>query len=178
MSTYQPKYLQLNPPGYYKALDDLGVIELLQKLAHATESQCDLEEIESLAALLIKHLANCLNLNWVNSYLNGVRNGQGEMISQMLSRSQQMPLPADSPSFFLDASVPRFPFATAVRWTLLEEPELTDWGIIIGRFYGYAPESGHWMWCYLVLLDPGSPSSRWCVVDTAWEVDLERLEDE
>jgi hypothetical protein len=31
---------------------------------------------------------------------------------------------------------------------------------------------------YLLLLDPDSPSARWCTVDTAWECDLELLEDE
>ncbi len=46
----------------------------------------------------------------------------------------------------------------------------------MGRFYGYSAENGYWMWCYLVLLDLDSPSARWCVIDTAWEQDLELLD--
>jgi hypothetical protein len=81
---------------------------------------------------------------------------------------------------FNKAPLPRFKLGTVLRWIPLEDEEiaLNDWGIVIGRFYGYAPERGCWLWCYLILLDPDSPSARWCAVDTAWEDDLERLDHE
>lgn len=178
MFSDRQQYLSPETTDYDKALADFGITELLQKLAQITESSSQVEELKNLAALLIKHLTNTLPNDCIDSYFNAVHNGWSKAISQVLSRSQRLPIPADSPSFFLDASLPCFPFGTAVRWTLLDEPELTDWGIVIGRFYGYAPESGRWLWCYLILLDPDSPSARWCVVDTAWELDLERFDDE
>lgn len=178
MFSHKKNYFQLEPPGYHKALDDFGVIELLQKLAEVTESRCEVGEIESLAALLIKQLANILNPDWLNAFLHAIRQGKGKAISHLLSINHGLPLPADSPSFFLDAQPPCFEFGSLLRWIPIEDMALTDWGIVIGRFYGYAPESGRWMWCYLLLLDPDSPSARWCLVDTAWESDLERFEDE
>ncbi|MBP0016056.1 MAG: hypothetical protein J7647_00695 [Cyanobacteria bacterium SBLK] len=65
-----------------------------------------------------------------------------------------------------------------VRWLPLDDFVPPDFGIVLGRFYGYIPERSRWSWCYLVLLDPASPSARWCSIDTAWESDLERDFDE
>lgn len=56
--------------------------------------------------------------------------------------------------------------------------EAVDWGIVIGRFYGFAPHRHSWQWCYLVWLDHDSPSARWAVADTAWKEDLEPREGE
>ncbi|MGB3691944.1 MAG: hypothetical protein WA865_06650 [Spirulinaceae cyanobacterium] len=178
MFNYQHKYLTQQPPGYYKALNDFGIIELLQKLATINSHPSDVKDLETLATLLIKHLTVSVHPECFRVYGHSIRDGQGEVVSQFLQHAQQLPLPSDAPAFFLDATPPQFPFGSIVRWTPLEEPELTDWGMVIGRFYGYAPESGRWMWCYLILLDPDSLSSRWCLVDTAWEYDLERFEDE
>ena len=178
MFTYPKNYLQLEPPGYHKALDDFGVIELLQKLAEVTADQPEKTDLDNLATLLIKHLTNLLNPDSLDGFLHAIRQGEGKTIAHFLSLNQKLPLPADSPSFFLDTKPPRFKFGSLLRWIPLEDMTLTDWGIVIGRFYGYAPESGRWMWCYLLLLDPDSPSASWCVVDTAWEGDLELFEDE
>ncbi|MDY7015666.1 MAG: hypothetical protein SVX43_19145, partial [Cyanobacteriota bacterium] len=103
-----------------------------------------------------------------------------EEVSRILAMGKALPLPVDSPAFFLEAQPSRYKFGEVLRWIPLEDEEiaLIDWGIVIGRFYGYAPERCRWMWCYLLLLDPDSPSARWCVVDTAWENDLERFDDE
>jgi hypothetical protein len=46
-----------------------------------------------------------------------------------------------------------------------------------GRFYSFAPHHGAWTWCYLIWLDKLSPSSPCTVADTAWENDLEPLEE-
>lgn len=39
------------------------------------------------------------------------------------------------------------------------------------------PHHCAWTWCYLIWLDKLSPSSPWTVADTAWENDLEPLEE-
>ncbi|MBZ8180527.1 hypothetical protein [Oscillatoria salina] len=178
MVNYQRDFLRLEPPGYQKALKDFAVLELLEKLAQINESNLISEELENLAALLIKQLINNLNFEVISTYLHGIRQGESAVIADSLVRSRMLPIPVDSPAFFLDATTPRFPFGSVVSWLPIDEPELTDWGVVIGRYYGYAPESGNWKWCYLLLLDPDSPSARWCVVDTAWETDLEKFEDE
>ncbi|NCR21303.1 MAG: hypothetical protein EWV49_00685 [Microcystis aeruginosa Ma_QC_Ch_20071001_S25] len=178
MLTPEKNYLQLEPPNYRKALDDFGVIELLHKLAALTGKDLGAGDLETLATLLIRQLTNLLGLDFLEAFLNAIRQGKGDHLSQCLDLARQLPLPSDSPSFFLDARPPRFPFGSRLRWLPLDDLVLTDWGIVIGRFYGYAPESGRWLWCYLLLLDPDSPSARWCTVDTAWECDLELLEDE
>lgn len=163
---------------YYQALSDFGIVSLTQKLEQLTENHYSQVTIERLAKLLIQQLINSLSSEWIDAYLNVMEKGQADAISNLLSANQHLPLPSDHPSFFLDASKPMYAMGTVVRWRILDELELTDWGIVMGRFYGYAPENGRWTWCYLVLLDVDAPSARWCVVDTAWELDLERFEDE
>ncbi|MEM8780411.1 MAG: hypothetical protein AAGF26_16380 [Cyanobacteria bacterium P01_G01_bin.49] len=163
---------------YHQALSDFGVKSLIEKLDQLTENSYQTAEIEQLAKLLIQQLINALSSNWIDPYLNVIEKGQTEMVSHLLSCNQHLPLPCDNPSFFLDAAKPMYAVGTVVRWRLFDDPKLTDWGIVIGRFYGYGPENQRWMWCYLILLDLDSPSARWCVVDTAWEQDLETFEDE
>ncbi|NER30770.1 MAG: hypothetical protein F6J89_24920 [Symploca sp. SIO1C4] len=75
------------------------------------------------------------------------------------------------PANFSKGKSPRFEYGERLRW-ISAQPD-TDWGIVIGRFYNYAPHHGNWMWCYLIWLDPHSTSAAWCQVDTAWEEDLE-----
>jgi hypothetical protein len=61
-----------------------------------------------------------------------------------------------------------------LRW--IPDGDKADWGVAIGRFYSFAPHHCAWTWCYLIWLDKLSPSYPW-TVDTAWEDDLEPLED-
>ncbi|MGD2184402.1 hypothetical protein [Lusitaniella coriacea] len=180
MFDYRRKILQTEPPGYLKALDDFGVTELMHNLAQAMARECDIQQLSSLSALLIKHFACTINCDWLAAYLYAVQMGRAEEVSRILAMGKTLPLPVDSPAFFLDAQPSRYNFGEVLYWIPLEDEEsaLSDWGIVIGRFYGYAPERTRWMWCYLLLLDPDSPSARWCVVDTAWEDDLERYSDE
>lgn len=180
MYDYKRKMLQTEPPGYLKALEDCGAIALMQKLAQVMGRECDLQQLSALTALLIGHFTQTLNCDWLAAYLYAVQMGRGEEVSRILAMGKTLPLPADSPAFFLDAQPSRYRFGEVLSWIPLEDEEiaLNDWGIVIGRFYGYAPERGRWMWCYLILLDPDSPSARWCAVDTAWEDDLERYGDE
>ena len=177
MFNHRQTFLRSEPPGYLKALDDFGISDLMEKLGQETTGDSDTQELASLATLLVKHLAHSLDCRWLRTYFHAVKMGRGDEISQILTVGRSLRVPVESPSFFLDAQPPRFEFGSVLCWWLLEdEPELNDWGIAIGRFYGYAPERHRWMWCYLLLLDPNSPSARWCVIDTAWEDDLERLD--
>jgi len=103
-----------------------------------------------------------------------------EWLSSMPKPDQayQPVLPAfamsDLPAHFPDVELPRFLYGDRLRW--LSSGEMTDWGIAIGRFYSFAPHRCGWHWCYLIWLDPDSPSAAWIKADMAWEDDLEPLE--
>jgi hypothetical protein len=78
------------------------------------------------------------------------------------------------PAHFPDVEMPRFLYGDRLYW--ISDGEVTDWGIVIGRFYSFAPHYGRWRWCYLLWLDSNSPSSAWLSTDIAWEDDLEPME--
>ncbi|HEY9637249.1 MAG TPA: hypothetical protein V6D14_27865 [Coleofasciculaceae cyanobacterium] len=82
--------------------------------------------------------------------------------------------PTGLPAHFPDVAQPAFKEGELLRW--ITGSEQTDWGIVIGRFYNYAPHRRCWMWCYLIWLDKQSPSAAWIVADTAWQDDLEPLD--
>ncbi|MBW4482094.1 MAG: hypothetical protein KME14_06095 [Tildeniella torsiva UHER 1998/13D] len=82
----------------------------------------------------------------------------------------------DLPATFPEVEVPHFLYGDRLCWT--SNGETTDWGIVIGRFYGFAPHCYGWRWCYLIWLDVHSPSAAWVSADIAWEEDLEPLETE
>lgn len=70
--------------------------------------------------------------------------------------------------------MPLFLYGDHLR--LISKEDSTDWGIVIGRFYAFAPHRRGWMWCYFIWLDQDSPSSAWTDADIAWEDDLEPIE--
>jgi hypothetical protein len=78
---------------------------------------------------------------------------------------------SDLPTNFPDVEIPRFLYGDRLRW--MADGEANDWGIVIGRFYRFAPHCDRWQWCYLIWLDPASPSSAWVRADIAWEDDLQ-----
>lgn len=82
--------------------------------------------------------------------------------------------PIELPANFPNIDSPRFGDGAKLRF--LAEDDKTDWGVVLGRFYNYAPHRRRWMWCYLIWLDKNSPSAAWIVADMAWEEDLEPLE--
>ncbi|MGB3788436.1 MAG: hypothetical protein WA949_10530 [Phormidesmis sp.] len=87
--------------------------------------------------------------------------------SQLRLRSS----PSDLPGDFPDVEAPCFSYGDRLRWKTNDAT--TDWGIVIGRFYSFAPHRRCWRWCYLIWLSPDSPSISWVRADTAWEDDLE-----
>ena len=72
--------------------------------------------------------------------------------------------------------MPRFHLGDRLRW--IPYGNATDWGLVMGRFYSYAPHCRCWQWCYLIWLDPASPSAAWVRADIAWEDDLEPFDQE
>jgi len=85
---------------------------------------------------------------------------------------QARSLLADNPQTFLNAPAPNFSLGSKVCWLCIDDQPV-DWGTVIGSSYCYASQYSYWLWCYLILLDPYSPSASWCEVDMAWEIDLE-----
>ncbi len=97
------------------------------------------------------------------------------LVSQIesLIHSHLKPPLSDLPTTFPDVETPRFLYGDRLWWMSDSEP--SDWGIVIGRFYRFAPHCGRWHWCYLIWLDSDSPSSAWVKSDTAWEDDLQSV---
>jgi hypothetical protein len=77
----------------------------------------------------------------------------------------------DLPKNFPNVDKPRFCEGEKIRW--IPQGEKTDCGVVLGRFYNYAPHQKIWMWYYIIWLDKNSPSASWILADTAWEDDLE-----
>ena len=172
------KLLNESPAGYLEALDDFGILDLMQKLSEQGGSDFGLDQLSSLATLLVKHLTAVVSPEVVHTYRDLTAAGRDMLAGQLLAAAGRMRVPADCPAAILDAQPPWFRVGELVQWIFADEPKLADWGIVVGRYYGYSVESGHWQWCYLVMLDPDAPSARWCGLDTAWECDLERYGDE
>jgi hypothetical protein len=80
------------------------------------------------------------------------------------------------PANFPNVISPRYKEGQCLGW--ISESQPTDWGIVVGRFFNYAPHLKEWSWCYLIWLDKNSPSAAWVVADTAWEDDLKLCEEE
>lgn len=86
-----------------------------------------------------------------------------------------LPRPSDLPAAFPNTEIPCFLYGDRVRW--ISDQQTTDWGLVIGRFYSFAPHCDRWCWCYLIWLDHRSPSSAWVQADIAWEDDLEAFDE-
>lgn len=97
-------------------------------------------------------------------------------LSGLLSKLHFTPQRTDLPATFPLVEVPRFGYGDRLCW--ISYSNATDWGLVIGRFYSYAAHSRCWRWCYLIWLDPGSPSAAWIRADIAWEDDLEPIAQE
>lgn len=160
--------------GYQQALDDFGIISLLQKLIFLAPNEFKVEERESLAAMLIERLTTSLNRSLIDQCLNPMYPCHEGVISDLIT-TELNALPssinlAENFSYYL--SLARFVVGEKVQWKPIVEP--TDWGIVIGRFYAYAQHRCRWCWKYVIWLAQDSPSSAWTIVDTAWEEDLVR----
>lgn len=171
---------KVNSYSYQEALDDFGITELLLHLSSYTDadfnaSKMNLEpqELASLAKVLIERLSQNLTGKLIASYLNAIRHGESEVLSDPIP--QEIPLASNGqPVNFSSLATPCYQEGDRLKWRKIEpEDQETDWGIVIGRFYAYAHHHDRWTVCYLIRLDQDSPSAAWTVTDTAWEEDLE-----
>jgi hypothetical protein len=96
-------------------------------------------------------------------------------IESLIGSHPNKPAP-DLPANFPDVEMPRFLYGDRLCW--ISNGEVSDRGIVIGRFYNFAPHCCCWAWCYLIWLDADSSSSAWVSADIAWENDLQSLEAE
>ncbi|MBD2340114.1 hypothetical protein H6G64_24410 [Calothrix sp. FACHB-156] len=169
---------------YQQALNDFGITQLLSHLSN----YCDVEfnaawmhlseqEIESIAALLIQQLTANLKGSVIANYLHILRNCQNEIISnlpatELTAISTPQSLPEDFPQ---NTTPPLFWCGDRIRWLpVADEPE-TNSGVIIGRFFAYAQHQAQWTWKYLIWLDN---SFNVVIADTAWEQDIEPINEE
>lgn len=167
--------------GYQQALEDFAIANLLTRLKTFCDDDFDAAwmnltqpELESLAAILIRDLTANLKGNAIAGYFNAIRHSNTDIPPNLV----HLPFPPSSidlPANFPNVQTPRFLFGDKLRW--IPDSDETDWGVAIGRFYGFAPHLCAWTWCYLIKLDPLSPSAAWTAADIAWEDDLEPLEE-
>ncbi|MGB3788406.1 MAG: hypothetical protein WA949_10375 [Phormidesmis sp.] len=164
--------------GYQQALDDFAIADLLHRIdAHFDKNLAVLGSIETevLAAVLVQALAAHLDSDILTSYINATRYvpiGSSKLLNKL-----HLPRPlADLPGNFPDVEMPRFLYGDRLCWKTNKKD--TDWGIVIGRFYSFAPHCRCWRWCYLIWLDTDSPSNAWVRTDIAWEDDLVPFETE
>jgi hypothetical protein len=144
--------------------------QLQQAITNLRPQHFPVEDREQLATLLIQKLAYSLQAESLAEFWTHCQE-YGEAVDtisvELSGLSPQLELPNSLPN-------PHFIPATRVRWKPLSaDPDATDTGITIGSFY--APSQHGWNWKYLVLLDRSSYSRQFCIADTAWESDLERL---
>jgi len=162
--------------SYQQALSDFGIEDLLEKISNYSDEDFDaakmhleLPELELLAEIFVQQLTNNLNGKLISGYLNAIRHGNSELLPTSINQEIQFP-DSGLPSNFPNLETPDYAEGKTVRWK--SALENSDWGIVLGRFYAYAPHLCRWTWKYVVLLDSNSPSEEWCVADVAWQNDL------
>ncbi|WP_226590333.1 hypothetical protein [Microseira wollei] len=175
--------------GYQQALEDFAIAQLLTQLQNYSDADFDAAqmnltqtELESLAAISIRDLTANLDGKAIcrphalafAGYLNAIRHSSTD-ISPNLFHPACRKLSVALPEAFPFVNPPRLLYGDKLRW--IPDGDKTDWGIAIGRFYSFAPHLCNWTWCYLIWLDCLSPSYAKTVADTAWEDDLERMEE-
>lgn len=174
---------ELYQAGYQQALADYGLTRLFQVLQTYSNVHFDAalasltpSEAEILATVLVGSLTTVINGTLLADYLDAIRRTAPEEVkplNQLHLPPPAIDLPTDFPT---NAEMPQFLYGDRLCW--LSQGEITDWGIVIGRFYSFAPHRCRWCWCYLIWLDSDSPSVAWVRADIAWEEDLEPLETE
>ncbi len=180
-ANYRTNSLCMYQNGYQQALDDFAIASLITHLKTFSDADFDAAwmnltspELESLATILIRDLTSNLQGKAIAGYLNALRHGSIDITPSLVHQSFP-PSSIDLPANFPNVQSPRYLYGNKLRW--IPDGDKTDWGIAIGRFYGFAPHLCAWTWCYLIKLDPLSPSAAWTATDIAWEDDLEPLEE-
>lgn len=162
---------------YQHALEDFGVAELLDKLVHFSNFNAlwmplEPQELESLAAILIRQLAFRLNSRLIAEFLNAVKHADTQASADLpLLDLKFWQSPVAIPEQFpVQTPVPLFLYGDSVRWIPTAHDPEPNCGIVIGRYFAYAQHQGQWTWKYLLWLQAATNLVR---ADTAWEDDLE-----
>lgn len=162
--------------AYQQALQDFGVLELCDRLTQLSQSTpLSKGELDSLTSLLICQLANSLNQQQVSDFIKAIQIDNSISALPSLSFNTSVPSFSLPPNFPDSAQTPTFLYGDLLRWKPLSDTDETDRGIVIGRFYAFAPHRSQWAWKYLIFIAPESPSAQFCVTDTCWEEHLEPL---
>lgn len=169
---------ELYQAGYQQALEDFAILPLLHKLRPCSGDKSDSawvsltnQEAEAIAVVLIQSLTAKLNSKLLATCLKNLCLSSD--LSQTVASLQLAPLTTNLPASFPNVAMPRFLYGDRLCWNA--QSAATDWGIVIGRFYSFAPHTYGWQWCYLILLDATSPSATWTRADIAWEEDLQAM---
>ncbi|MEW6499003.1 MAG: hypothetical protein AB1589_41915 [Cyanobacteriota bacterium] len=168
--------------AYQQALQDFGLTDLLTRLHSFSSAEFDSQPItepesELIAALLVEQLANNLDSQSITAYARAIQQGnQQEIVSEPISF--QYPESAELPADFPAATPsPRFIYGDRLRLCPVsingESETDTDRGRCIGHYLAFAPHRCEWMWKYVIWLDKTSLSASWCVATTAWEDELD-----
>jgi hypothetical protein len=151
--------------GHLQHVSQSAWQQLQQAITNLRPQHFPVEDREQLATLAHSLQAESLAEFWDRCQEYG--EAVDTISAEFSGLSPQLELPDSLPN-------PHFIPATHVRWKPLPaDPDTTDTGITIGSFY--APSQHGWNWKYLVLLDRSSYSRQFCIADTAWESDLEKL---
>ncbi|MEM9214268.1 MAG: hypothetical protein AAGD25_07960 [Cyanobacteria bacterium P01_F01_bin.150] len=164
--------------GYQQALDDFGLVPLLNRIQTHSDRPT-IAEAEAIAALLIQLVTTSLTDNCLSAQLNTIRHYSFNAINPLAKLHIASPK-TELPNTFPNNEPARFEYGDRLHWSSHQPSHqpINDWGIVIGRFYSFAPHRCHWRWAYLIWLDSDSPSSAWINADIAWEDDLEPIESE
>lgn len=164
---------QAERKGYQQALIDFGIVDLIDKIgdySDAISMEMEPEECESVAALFVQQLSENLTPTHVIDSLNSLRHSGDDIVGNPI-HLEIIPSSSNLTPNFTEAIPPRYSEGSCVRWKTLSANR--EWGVVIGRFYAFAPHQCGWGWRYIVRLDSDSPSAAWVCADTAWEDDLE-----
>lgn len=161
-----------------QVLDDLAVGALLDHICSFSDAAFDADwvaltpiETEAIARALIQALTHHLSGVLLAAYLDALRHPSSD---SPVALHLHLPPPAvDLPTEFPNVDPPKFWCGDRLQWS--SERDVTDFGIVIGRFYRFAPHRLTWCWCYLIWLDAQSLSADWITSDLAWEDDLEPI---
>lgn len=174
---YEPLLKEAERKGYQQALIDFGIADLIEKIGEYSDTmrmEMEPEEREALAAIFVQRLSDNITEKHVSDYFKIIRNGSDDVLANPIHLEVVSPSCNHAPNF-AKAVLPRYSEGTRVRWKPINDNN--EWGVIIGRFYAFASHRCDWMWRYIVFLDIDSPSADWVAADTAWEDDLEPMED-
>lgn len=134
--------------------DNLGIKKLQAKIAtlYGLEKQ---EEINLLTTLFLKYLAD--NLELIQKPAEVINSNLADLIC----------FPSLTTDFPQNTEIPIYLYGDKVSHESIE-----DYGIVIGRFYAFDPNSKQWKWKYLILEKVDSITVSLFSTCTYWETEL------